>query len=38
MRLGVHIGYWGTLGVSPLAYIKDGRLEQLRTIAELAAE
>jgi F420-dependent oxidoreductase-like protein len=27
----------GTLGVSPLAFTKDGRLEQLRLIAELAA-
>jgi hypothetical protein len=27
----------GTLGVSPLAFTKDDRLEQLRLIAELAA-
>jgi hypothetical protein len=27
----------GTLGITPLAFDKDGRLEQLRLIAELAA-
>jgi hypothetical protein len=27
----------GTLGVTPMAFTKEGRLEQLRLVAELAA-